>query len=287
MSLDSKIPGWLNKIQFIKFWVMNPCEVPWTAYIETALPISGEVAIAMLGFDLRQFMQAIFRPKWARSPRHTRRGRRGKRRGSGIPDVNELLAERLDPDRNFRPDRWPFGAKMVLEWVEVTDRIAWTIFLFEAWDALIINTIVGVLQADKKICPNIARAHRSSIFHTYRGGAGGRGPVNVDTLDYRVNVDSQNGYYFQVEEGQFVITLTGVVRRIDATGTFAGGLRVEDVNGVKEFTGPQVEAIEDDWRYFGVDGRIKGPGFVQFEAQTTQGFFELSQLKAFIIQIGD
>lgn len=287
MSLNSKIPGWINKIQFIKFWIMNPCEVPWTAYIETARPISGEIALVLLGFDLREFLTAIFKPKWMRSPRHTRKGRRGKPRRGGIPDISEMLADRIDPDGFGRPDRWYLGPRMLLEWVEVTDRVAWTIFLLEAWDALIFNTIVGVIEADKKICPNIARANRSADFYTYSSGGGGRGPVNVFHLDYAVNVDSPNGWSMSVGPGRYVVTFAGFARKVSGEGVWAGGLSFDDADGTRSVTGPQTTIVEDQWTAFMADGTLYGPGHVYFEGEGGTGFIELSHMKAFLVQIGD
>src|SRR3546814_3582917 len=88
MTLGPRIPSFVQEIQFITYYLFNPCDVPLTAYFEVSRPIAGEIAIALLQFDFFQFVKTIFKPKWFRSGRHTRRRSRGQKKGGGIPETN-------------------------------------------------------------------------------------------------------------------------------------------------------------------------------------------------------
>lgn len=287
MTMGAKIPGWLDKIQFIKFWVMNPCDVPFIAYIESAQPITNEIALVFLQLDFRQFLRAVFRPKWMRSRRHTRRGPRRGRRLPGVPEPAELIADILDPDHHLRPQRWFLGFRMVLEWFDITDRIFWTIFLVEMADTLIINTLIGVLEADRDVCPNIARALRSKDHITLGGASGTNGTVNVADIEYNVNIYSPNGEIFGVGEGDFVIVHTGAVTRNSPEGTYAARLRITDADGERVVLGPEVRTNETDWRQVMVSERVRGPAYAYIEGVWGVGFSYMAHARAFVIQVGN
>src|SRR3546814_15408441 len=123
MTLGPRIPSFVQEIQFITYYLFNPCDVPLTAYFEVSRPIAGEIAIALLQFDFFQFVKTIFKPKWFRSGRHTRRGSRGKKKGGGIPEIADMVADGLDPDGDLKFKRWPAGAGYLIEISEVSERI--------------------------------------------------------------------------------------------------------------------------------------------------------------------
>lgn len=284
-ELGPKIPNWLDQLQFIKFYAFNPCDVPFTAYIETAQPITTEIAMVFLGIDYVAFVKQLFKPKWARSKRHTRRGRRGKPRRGGVPEVADLLADTLDPDGHLAPRRWYLGLTLVAEWVEIQERIFWTIFLLEMADSLIINTLIGVIEGDKKGCPHIARALRSADFIT-NGGPGPRErTVNISHLNYNVGCNTPNGFYIQVPEGTFVAVYNGMMRAATIDTECTIKMRISS-GGKEHYVANDTTSINtEDWKSFVLSERIEGPGAAFFLVDISVGFVEMTAVRGFMLQI--
>lgn len=141
------IPGELKQIQAIVKFVQDPCEAPWTLYLELARAPAKKLIIELLTFGLDDVYRGFVRPKGIYSFKRTGR-RRGKRGGvKGIPELGELLGHNLPGAETMhaRPfgngTRWLWlidGAlQRVLFWWMIVDIT--TDFLFE-WTTLIGKT---------------------------------------------------------------------------------------------------------------------------------------------------
>ncbi len=286
-GFGAKIPGWLDKIQFISFWTMNPCEVPFMAYVESARPITNEILLVFLTIDARQLLRAVFRPKWMRSHRHTRRGPRKGRRLPGVPEPADLLADILDPDHHLRPRRWFLGFRMLLEWIDITDRIFWTIFLVEMLDTLIINTLVGILEADQSICPNIGRMLRSADLVTIGGAGPVLRPVNLPEIEYVVGMTTVTGFQARVEEGLFVLVFAGAITCTLEEGQAQPVLFVSDADGARDVEGDLLNLTEGEYKQFVISERVRGPAQLFWRMNAWDGFYRIAYGRAFVIQIGE
>lgn len=86
-------PGIIDKVNFvIKEWSYG-CDGPWWLYVETALPALLEAFVSFEEFDPANIVRSFARPKGLRSLRHGRRGKRGGKRGGGIPDYNDMIGD--------------------------------------------------------------------------------------------------------------------------------------------------------------------------------------------------
>lgn len=286
-EIGPKIPNFIDQIQFITFYVGNPCDVPFMAYIETALPISGEIALVMLGIDIQAFLKRTFRPKWIRSGRHTRRGPRGRRRGGGIPEPAEVIADILDPHGDLRLNKWPMGTYMLIEAWEIVDRVFWTLFVMEMADSLVINSIIGALELDTTNCPNITRFLRIDAS----GGGGGAGPatypVSISELRYAVNIPSNSAFQCSLPTGTYVAVFSALINSGSPGMEMTPTLKITQGAEERWVDGPTFQGGNDEWYPFTISTRINGGGLVQWFVKRNAGFFNLSQMRLFIIQIGN
>jgi hypothetical protein len=89
-------PGYLDKVNGIIDFIENPCDAPWFVYLELAQKPAFKVVIQLVATDLTDIVRGYFRPKGLRIGGHMRRkGRKGGRRGRGIPDTAELIAHHI------------------------------------------------------------------------------------------------------------------------------------------------------------------------------------------------
>lgn len=285
-GLGPRIPNFLDQIQFIKYYVSNPCEVPYMAYIETALPIAGKIATTLLWLDLFAFVKRLFRPKWVRSWQHTRHGPRKGRLRRGIPEVGEMIADRLDKDGHFRLNHWPMGTFMVVQAMEIIDRVFWTIFVFEMLDGLIINSIIGVIEENAENCPEIASyLARNSLI-----GGGGAGPtdypLNVPYVAYNTADLYHTGFVLEVPEGNFVFVFNGFLNGNPGPIECTPRLYITGDGPARYVDGPTFTVREGDNEPFVVSESIKGPAYVQWYIRRGPGFFRVAGANVWLMQIG-
>jgi hypothetical protein len=83
----------------IDFW-SNPCNAPWTVYVETLYPALGRMLLVIVDVSLLDLIKTYLEPR-GQSTRGNKR-KKGRRRAipRGIPDPSDLLA-RLIPGRDF------------------------------------------------------------------------------------------------------------------------------------------------------------------------------------------
>lgn len=286
-EIGPKIPNFIDQIQFITYYIGNPCDVPFMGYIETALPISGEIALTLLGIDLQTFLKRTFRPKWVRSGRHTRRGPRGRKGKGGIPEPAEVIADILDPDRSLAVNKWPMGTYMLLEAWEIVDRVFWTLFLFEMVDSLLINSIIGAIELKTTDCPNIPRFARSGDFAVGGGAEPVDNPVNVPTLLYSVGMPAQAGTFCFLPPGRFVVVFSGALRS-SYPGMIMQPAIVQTLGGNEtRKDGPLFVGGDNEWNVFTVSMTVTGGGNMQWRVRRGDGFYNISNFRIFIIKTGD
>lgn len=285
-DIGPKIPSFIDQIQFIKYYVSNPCDVPYTAYIETALPIAGEIASNLLLLDLGTFVKSLFKPKWVRTYRHTRRGREYKGLRRGIPEPAEVIAETLDRDGSLRLRTWPMGTYMLVQAAEIIDRVFWTIFLFEMIEGLYINSIIGVIEDNSENCEGIRTMLRSAEV-TGGGGAGPTDyPVPITNLEYQTGVSFNTQFACQVPEGRYVVVFSGNVGGQNGPITCTPAI-IETKAGVeRREDGPTFTQGEQDYTPFVVSMRVYGPCTIQWRMHRGPGFFTVTGANLFLIQTG-
>ena len=95
-------PGFFEQINYIAKFVSNPCDAPWTVYMELFFPALGKALLVILSFGMDDVMRGYFRPKGVRGPWHRRKGRKGKARFRGIPEIGNAIGAAVPGGETIR-----------------------------------------------------------------------------------------------------------------------------------------------------------------------------------------
>jgi hypothetical protein len=144
LKLQNRVTGnFVDSYQgIIDFWEID-CAGNWVLYIQTAIPAFGAALWLILTPSPAEIFESYLEPKAGR--RGGRRGRRGERErrrnrrgrallffGGAIPDIDNMIADRI-PGRGFfagrrvGPSEWMFWTS-----IRAADAVGWTFLLVEA-----------------------------------------------------------------------------------------------------------------------------------------------------------
>lgn len=206
----AKAPGYLDKIQAILKLVENPCDEPWTVYLELAIEPLFNVVVALLTFGMDDVIRGYFRPKNLRSGRHLRRGKRGKRFKGGIPELGEEIGKKL-PGAEWQRNRIvTHGVKVMwlidgvlqraLFWWMVADL---SIDFFYDWASAIFETE----QCEKSLYRRLLAQGNTGGTHALFGWVGVLLPETVYSEGLIWNVD-----FIDLPKGEWDVTLEATVK---------------------------------------------------------------------------
>ena len=118
-------PGFFDQVNYIKKFISNPCDAPWTVYIELFFPAFGKAILTLLAFGMDDVMRGYLRPKGVRGPWHRRKGKKGKARFRGIPEIGEAIGSRLPGAEEVRGRSVSQGVRYMWLVDGVLQRILW------------------------------------------------------------------------------------------------------------------------------------------------------------------
>lgn len=143
----AETPGFFEQINYIKKFVSNPCDAPWIVYIELFFPALGIALLHILTFGMDDILRGWIRPKGVKGPWHRRKGRKGKARFRGIPEIGEAIGSRLPGAEQARGRKVSQGVKHMWAVDGVLQRILWYWLLvdvvvegFYQWTSMINKT---------------------------------------------------------------------------------------------------------------------------------------------------
>lgn len=151
--------------------IENPCNEPWTVYVEAAKPWANKAAMGLLGVDLMQTVRTSLSPGALRSERHMRKGKQNthpaKLKPKGIPDPYEYLGHILrKPIDKFIQANSTVGTKAIFSVVGVVERGLWEFMLLDV--------------ASEFLYHSFADARKSEYCRRWNNGAGLRsGPCGT------------------------------------------------------------------------------------------------------------
>lgn len=143
-----KPPGFFDKWNGIIDFFDNPCNAPWTVYLESAREPAGELAITLLTFGWDDVLRGAIRPTNIRSGRHGRRGRRGKGRGGGIPEIGEGIGKRLGKGLGWQKPTFSQGLKSLWLLDGVIQRGLWYWLVVDAGTDFLYGWTSNIQQSE-------------------------------------------------------------------------------------------------------------------------------------------
>lgn len=141
-------PDTFDKVNYVIDMWTNPCRAPWYIYVETMWPAALTAFITLITFGWDDVARGYFRPKGL-GMRRTSKKKGKKGRGlRGIPELGELLGNKLPGAQEAQGQKWSNAAKTLwridsamqagLFWWLVADVIEdfafdWTSVLYESY----------------------------------------------------------------------------------------------------------------------------------------------------------
>jgi hypothetical protein len=239
-------PQLVGEINFIVSYFFNGCRTPLMLYCETALPIAGDAAWALLDFGWDDVMRSFFRPKGLRSGRHGRK-RRGRKGVPGIPEISDLVAERIALTKELQKRRVSDGVKHLWIFDGWLQRAIYEVFLVEIAEDFLFKSILAALKLKATHCeiPGRAMQHCDSFYFLTNGQFYSVHFNIIDYVEYPAYADGYTIAGFGADKWQ---VYAGV--QVYVEGTVIGNVTVQ----WHVTTGEGIFTFEKDF------GNV-GPGF--------------------------
>ena len=154
MGQSSQLTGELN---YIFSYFYNGCRTDRDVVIQLAQEPAGKVALSLLSFGWEDIVKSFWRPKGLRQHRHGRK-RKKKGRGGGLPQINDILAEALDPKNDLFEPLHDDGLRIWWELENTIERVSYTIMLWDLIETFAFEVILGILDTQATKCEIPGRA---------------------------------------------------------------------------------------------------------------------------------
>jgi hypothetical protein len=170
-----EVPGFWQSLNVITNLVESTCIGKWHVFIETAVPATGAALFLLIIPSPAEILEEYLHPGPRRHglkgrPKRNDRwkeGKTGKLRkalAKGIPDVDELIAERIPGRDIFKGRQAGSLERWVWFGIDILDRIGWYWLLFEAADTLITKWASGIMES--RFCQELPNAMLVGEYQT-------------------------------------------------------------------------------------------------------------------------
>jgi len=112
----------IDKVNYVIDYIENPCDAPFLVYVETLLPAALELFVTLEEYDPKQIIRNFSRPRGLRSGRHGRLGRANGKRGFGIPDINDEIADFFKESADFEKRTISNGVKHLYQVLDILEK---------------------------------------------------------------------------------------------------------------------------------------------------------------------
>lgn len=120
-------PGIIKRVNYVKNFIVDPCEAPFIVYVETFLPAFGKLVLNWYSFGLDDIIRGYFRPAGLVSMGHRRRlpdRKKARKRNKLVRALEEIIG--------FEPGEviakyLPFQQKMSYRMISQGERYLWII----------------------------------------------------------------------------------------------------------------------------------------------------------------
>lgn len=268
------IPPWLDRIRFIAKMELSGCSIPYGVFAENALPAAKEVTMVLLTFGVGDYVKELFRPKGMRSRRHGRKGSKSTGRRGGIPDPADIAAGRNEAKEFFGDRKYGMGTRVFYAATDVLDRLAWTAFLFEGLGEIVYDGMVGAIENNPDLCPQIRRLWRRGGYHVEGAPLGAWHVFQTGTLQYNVGLSSPNEPLVFFPEGRFSVTVACKATTFQPAGTSVQ-MRIRDTDTLEVYDETDLVFIPfQGTNDLIVNAQVEGPCGISIQARETAGFFD-------------
>lgn len=279
-------PSWLQKVNFIRKWISNPCDTPYAIYAETAIKPAGDLLLALIGFGLDDVVRGFFRPRGLRSRRHGRKGRKGSRPKELIPEVGEIIGKNIPGAEDVNARKVTDGVKTL--WI--VDGLLQRALYFWMMLSLPVDFgydwISGIVRDDNTRCDGWTRmlryAHDNTVLGLLQWQA-----IGLGTLNYQHGDITSNAFACSVGPGLYQAVVACTAQTSDRDENLCD-LRIRVVGGPDDGVYPtgakQVPANSTVGLVASV--AFRGPAAIGWEAGGGLGTWNAIDANVFVMGIG-
>lgn len=279
-------PGFIDQFDFITFYAVNFCDGPAYVYMEAARRPAFDLAIGLMSFGLGDVVRSLFKPKGLRSARHGRKGRKGGKRGVGLPEIPDLVADRIPAVQQLQARKIDDGLKYLWIVDEVFQRAAWTVGLWSMVNDFFYDSFLGVITDDAAQCDFKVTAMRQNA-QIQKIGVLRWQALPLPFVKYvRGPIGTTSGY-FNVGPGKWLVVMAADIVNLGATREDCQiRLRFDDASGTSYAT-HDLENLDPGFPRQQIVSDIRnGPFLVQGEMGGTTGTPAFQGVTAVCVQIG-
>jgi hypothetical protein len=280
-------PSWIDKVNFIRFYVSNPCNFPWMVYIETALPAAGKAIWQLVEFGLLDVVRGFFRPKSIRSGRHGRKRRRGPGGKAAIPEVAEVVASKLPGAEAVASREVSQGVKALWRIDGFTQRILYYWMLVDVFTDFWYNWVSAIVEDSETYCQDIGRALRQEDLQVIRPG--GWATYFAHDLVYEHGLIATTSSWVGVGPGKYTLVCTAKAKVYiwgGITGEAQLGISVGGPGGTFLGVSGRETLEEGDTAELVAVAFIEGPGVVDPLCFARGDFIAFTDIRWFAMQMG-
>lgn len=281
-----KEPSWLQKLSFVRLFVANGCETTLMVYLETGGKALDNLFMSLLSFGMDDIVRSIFRPQGLRSKRHGRKGRKGGKGNPAIPEVSDMIADRVPGKEQLHKRSVSDGVKHLWQLDGIGQRLLYNVMIVNLVTDFAFDWQSGIVQHEDSDCSGIARMLRNDGANLI-GNQPFFGTISVDDLVFIQGLVTGGSGFQDVPEGTYLCTFSMKVK-----------------NNGSMFTEPQCRIGTDNdalggWGYSSrpilgsqstgellASATITGPVTIRWQARAIGQVCESSENKVWINQIG-
>lgn len=254
-----------GELNYIVNYFFNGCRTPWDVVIETAQEPAGEIALSLLMFGWEDIVKSFWRPKGLRQYRHGRKKRK-KGKGGGLPQINDIIAEGLDPHNDVFGPLHNDNLKIWWELENTIERVSYTIMIWDLIETFAFKTIIGILDLKATQCEIPGRISlQNRNYETFNTGQLYDIPlptvkyVEAPCHAYLYGAEMQNDAYYQVLVGITAQSTGNAIRPL----TMRVLIDAAEGGGIYEKVVPEFGNEATESHIF--SGIVKGPAFVNIQ----------------------
>lgn len=160
-------PSYIDQVNAVVTLIENPCDEPWTVYLELAKRPAGNLALGLLTFGMGDVARGFAKPKTGRT---RRRGKKRAGRGRlkfGIPETGNMLGSLIPGSDTLKAAQTNAGLKFMWRVDDIVQRGLWYWLILDLVGDFLYewSTLIQATQA-------CAAAAQGRLLYTASSGAG-------------------------------------------------------------------------------------------------------------------
>lgn len=264
-----------QRLNAVKYAINNPCNAPWTLYLETFKPAALVAVINLLCFDFLDVARWFFRPKAVRAGSHFQKRKKGGKRRR-VPAWRIDLKNKAPAFKEFEGRHVHQGVRNLWMIDGVVQRILWWWLVFDVANEFVYNWSSIIYKTE--FCQYSAGDARAAFYGTTNSlpALVGWADLSINNVRY-LHGDIQHGAFaVTIPPGNYVIVAAGEPKnKTRPNASFQTRICITDTDGTRCFNSPVLgpDDVDDNASM----GRFDVPGNagIRIQGMLSEGFCDV------------